>query len=312
MRTRQCIGRKELARRFEVILGGERGVVEMLEDKAPRTCEYVWQNLPVESFSIHAKFAGAELIVMVPYYLDTEENMQESVLGDVAYYPGRQTICMWYDAAAALGKAPTFGRIVEGIDALARAGARILQEGSVLATIRRLDGEASSGIRMPQELEATQPQVRSYIAYLRKFVSDAWDQEPEDMARLRRHSRPVMGNIPCLLYANFDLFWAGENLQVCRNLAKEGSMPLPYLNRMAGALLQRTAARLTLLSKWSVTNTPAMLNELAEFLLGEGVSNERDFVKLMEHTCLAVGRMANWTDRAIPWSHLDSSLTLCR
>lgn len=301
-----------MARRFEVILGGERGVVEMLEDKAPRTCEYFWQNLPVESFSIHAKFAGSELIVMVPYYLDTDENMQKSVMGDVAYYPGRQTLCMWYGPAAALGKAPTFGRIVEGIDALARAGARILEEGSVPASVRRLGHEGNGYVTVPREPEAAQQKVRSYIVYLRKLLTDIWDNEPDDLVRLRQHSRPPMGNLPCLLYANFDLFWAGENLEVCRGLAKEGAMPLPQLNKMAGMMLRRTAGRLRLLSRWSVMDTPAFIDDIADFLCNEGVSNERDFIKLIEHVILAIGRMANWTDRAIPWSQLDSSLKLRR
>lgn len=306
------IEREKLGRRIEVMLGGERGIVEMLEDKAPRTCEHVWQHLPVESFCIHAKFAGSELIVMAPYYLDTDENTQESVMGDVAYYPGRQTLCMWYGPAAALGKAPTFGRIVEGIDALARAGARILREGSLPAVVRRLDGEAKSSVMLPQEPEPEQAQVRSYIAYLKRFLNYEWDREPEDMVRARQHQRPAMGNIPCLLYANFDLFWAGENLEVCRGLAKDGAIPLQHVNKMAGRLLRRTAGRLRLLSKWSFTDTPAVIEDVANFLCDEGVSNERDFVKLIEQTILAIGRMANWTDRAIPWSDLDSSLTLRR
>lgn len=301
-----------MSRKFEVVLGGERGVVEMLDDKAPRTCEYFWQNLPVESFCIHAKFAGSELIVMVPYYLDTDENMHESVVGDVAYYPGRQTLCMWYGPAAALGKAPTFGRIVEGLDNLARAGSTILETGSLPASVRRLDDSGSSRRFTDLALDAAQPNVRSYLVYLKKFIGDIWDKEPDDMRRMREHQRPPMGTTPCLFYANFDLFWAGENLQVCRSLAIEGTMPLPYVNRIAGELLRRTTARLKLLSKWAVGDTLAVIDDIADFLCDEGVSNERDFVKLLDQLSVAIGRMANWTDRAIPWPSLDRSLTLYR
>ncbi|MCL5959874.1 MAG: DUF3830 family protein [Chloroflexi bacterium] len=301
-----------MARRLLVRMGQERGVIEMLEDKAPRTCEHVWRNLPISSFGIHAKFAGCELIIMVPYYLDTDENMNESVVGDVAYYPGRQTICMWYGPAAALGKAPTFGRIVEGIDALRGAAERILREGSLPASITRLEDNASYAVSPSLEPQAGQPQVRSYITFLKKFVNDTWDNEPDDLRRLREHSRPPMGNLPCMLYANFDLFWAGENLQVCREMAKNRSLPLDSLNKMAGALLRRASGRLRLLQKWSVSNTPEAIDDVAAFLDGEGVSNYADFITLMEYVILATGRMANWVDRAIPWADLDASLALHR
>src|SRR5205814_6894017 len=52
----------------------------------------------------------------------------------------------------------------------------------------------------------------------------AWPAEPSEITRLRTYGRPPMGTMPCVLYANFDLFWAGENLQVCRALAEEGRL----------------------------------------------------------------------------------------
>lgn len=301
-----------MGRKLEVTFGPERGVIEMLEDQAPRTCAYVWDNLPVSSFGTHAKFAGCELIIMVPYYLDTDENMMESTVGDVAYYPGRQTICIWYGPAAALGKAPTFGRVVDGIESLRRAGERILREGSLPATICRLDRSVSYATSRALEPQVSQHQVRSHITILKKFLSDAWDAEPDDLRRLREHSRPPMGNLPCMIYANFDLFWAGENLQVCRELAKSNALPLDSLNKIAAATLRRTSARLRLLSKWSVSNTPVVLDDVAAFLWDQGVSNNADFITLMEYVILAVGRMANWVDRAIPWTDLDASLALRR
>ena len=33
-----------------------------------------------------------------------------------------------------------------------------------------------------------------------------------------------MGNLPCVLYCNFDLFWAGEQLQVVRQAALDGEL----------------------------------------------------------------------------------------
>ena len=52
------------------------------------------------------------------------------------------------------------------------------------------------------------------VAELRQFTADRWGGEPPDVQRLRTFSLPPMGNLPCVLYCNFDLFWAGEQLQV--------------------------------------------------------------------------------------------------
>ena len=41
---------------------------------------------------------------------------------------------------------------------------------------------------------------------LREFTVDRWIGEPPDVAALRRFTLPPMGNLPCVLYCNFDLF----------------------------------------------------------------------------------------------------------
>src|SRR4029079_14898741 len=40
---------------------------------------------------------------------------------------------------------------------------------------------------------------------LREFTCDGWIGEPPDVAALRRFTLPPMGNLPCVLYCNFDL-----------------------------------------------------------------------------------------------------------
>src|SRR5690349_21570505 len=76
---------------FEMVVGNERVVCDFLSDEAPRVAGRMAQSLPVDSFAVHAKFAGDELIVMVPFFEDPQNEIFWVKPGDVGYYPGRQT-----------------------------------------------------------------------------------------------------------------------------------------------------------------------------------------------------------------------------
>ena len=72
-----------------------------------------------------------------------------------------------------------------------------------------------------------------------------------------------MGNLPCVLYCNFDLFWAGEQLQVVRQAALDGDLRLPELCSVTAMMLERTAART---AKWEMPETVALLRRAASIL----------------------------------------------
>ena len=74
------------------------------------------------------------------------------------------------------------------------------------------------------------------LSALRDFTQSCWRSEPADIAALRAVSRPPMGNLPCCFYANFNLFWAGEDLQVCRQIVKDGVIPVPAVSQMVAQL----------------------------------------------------------------------------
>ena len=80
------------------------------------------------------------------------------------------------------------------------------------------------------------------VEELREFTTERWLGEPPDVTTLREFSLPPMGNLPCVLYCNFDLFWAGEQLQVVRQAALDGDLRLPELCSVTAMLLERTAA----------------------------------------------------------------------
>jgi hypothetical protein len=145
------------------------------------------------------------------------------------------------------------------------------------------------------------------LARLERFTTRNWQAEPADIKALRRFKRPPMGTLPCVFYANFDTFWLGENVQVLRQLALAGEMPLPELNRVAAALVARHAARL---GKWGMRDAVRLMREIVAYFEAGGARSLKAFVQVAEAIMLAVDRINAWIDAMLPWAELDRRLAL--
>jgi hypothetical protein len=124
-------------RRFILNIGGTKAVAELLEREAPEITRRFWDSLPVDGFGVHAKFAGQELIVMVPFYAEPENEILDVQPGDIGYYPGRQTICIFYGDTTPFGYVSVFARVVERLDDLQAIGDRLLHEGILPTKLER-------------------------------------------------------------------------------------------------------------------------------------------------------------------------------
>ena len=156
------------------------------------------------------------------------------------------------------------------------------------------------------EKELSTPRV---LDELRSFTERNWQREPADIVALRSVTKPPMGNLPCCFYANFNLFWVGENLQVFRQQVKDGTVPVQMASKLLAGLLERHAARL---EKWSMTETVALERMLAQYLKGHGPANIEEFLSVAEHAMIALDRVQSWIDGPLPWSELDAHLALRR
>ena len=150
-------------------------------------------------------------------------------------------------------------------------------------------------------------ETKAMVERLENFARRNWKSEPGDVTRLRGHSLPPMGTMPPVLYANFNTFWMGENIQVVRQLALEKALPPAALNRMAAALLDRHAGRL---AKWKLTNTVKLVRELAAYFEAGGARNHAEVVQVCEAAMVAFDRINSWIDAMIPWAHLDRKVRL--
>ncbi len=80
------------ARYIEITLK-KRGiscVARLLDEKAPRTCEAVWNALPQEGDVYHAKYASNEIYILVPAFAPEEPGPENCSMvpaaGDVMYF----------------------------------------------------------------------------------------------------------------------------------------------------------------------------------------------------------------------------------
>lgn len=145
------------------------------------------------------------------------------------------------------------------------------------------------------------------VEELRSFTAARWVGEPADVERLRTLSLPPMGNLPCVLYCNFDLFWAGEQLQVCRQAALAGDFEPKACSEMLALLLDRIAART---SKWGMVETVALIRRAADVLRGWRPDSPEEFAIVVEHLMLALDRIQSAVDAIVPWSDLDKAVRL--
>jgi hypothetical protein len=65
-------------------------VAKLLDEQAPKTCEAVWQALPQEGDTYHAKYASNEIYTLVPPFADSEPGMENPTMtptiGDIVYF----------------------------------------------------------------------------------------------------------------------------------------------------------------------------------------------------------------------------------
>jgi len=145
------------------------------------------------------------------------------------------------------------------------------------------------------------------VEELRRFTAERWIGEPPDVTRLRTFALPPMGNLPCVLYCNFDLFWAGEQLQVCRQAALAGDLRLRELTEVSALLLERIASRT---AKWEMEETVALLRRAAEVLREWRPDTKEAFAVVIEHLLMAIDRIQAAVDSIIPWKELDGAVRL--
>ena len=71
-------------------------IARLIEDDAPGTCEAVWNALPIEGETFHAKHSGNEVFTLVRPFAVVEPGLENATfipdMGDVCYYYFEKTL----------------------------------------------------------------------------------------------------------------------------------------------------------------------------------------------------------------------------
>jgi len=127
-----------MPREIVIELGSEKAVARLLDDKAPKTCDLIWNNLPLESQAFHAKIAGTEIFFMVPLFQDEQENTTvEQEAGNICFWSTRQMIPIFYDKVPGLGPTTVWAKITENLKGIQREGRKIWMREGVKVRISR-------------------------------------------------------------------------------------------------------------------------------------------------------------------------------
>src|SRR3990170_711710 len=73
---------------FHIVEEQVSAVADLLEDRAPRTCELVWERLPIEGRLIHGMYSGPELFVILDGFsgVGPENQVSRPLPGDIGYF----------------------------------------------------------------------------------------------------------------------------------------------------------------------------------------------------------------------------------
>jgi len=122
-------GKDGMAKKVTLKVGQEIATMVLLEDEAPRTCRRFLQCLPIKSQMIHAKFAGPEIMIKVPFFSDLENPATRQDPGNVCLNDPSQTMCVFSDAVPGMGPCTLFGKIISNLEGIAKEGRKAWGQG---------------------------------------------------------------------------------------------------------------------------------------------------------------------------------------
>ena len=159
---------------------------------------------------------------MVPFFAEQENGKTDVVAGDIGYYPGRQTLCLFYGETQPFGEVSYVAWVRSNLEGLARCGRRLLETGHLPVRLERA---------VPPYVSAA-----TLVEELREFISQRWLGEPADVTKLREFTLPPMGNLPCVSTATSTCSGRASSSRCagrrrstatcgCRSCARSGAPP---------------------------------------------------------------------------------------
>jgi hypothetical protein len=286
-----------MLRELKLRVGDEVATVVLFEDKAPKSCKRLVESLPLKSTAIIAKVAGLEIMIRVPYFLDTggENEITAQEAGNVCFVPGAQNVCVFCDQLPGLGPCSWIGKITENLEGIQREARKCKQQQGAAVDIyeaERPDNPPKSG--MPG---------KTLTGKLRAVRERMWTEKPREIAEALDKSKGYTDSWDSsffpTLYAWEETVASRNTFLTLRTVLLESGTDLNTVKRIAKHLLDLYVSyfRMT-----NMRDTMELLREVSGEV--EKLSSKGELQELLEELIRYVGRLHYWIEPLMPWGEI--------
>lgn len=85
----------------------------LLEGERPKTCDGIWEELPIEG---EATIYKEEVYFDIPVEIEPEDATPTTERGDVSYWPDGPGFCVFFGDSQPVSPVNTFAEVEEGIE----------------------------------------------------------------------------------------------------------------------------------------------------------------------------------------------------
>lgn len=276
--------------------GKLKATIELFEDRVPQAVQRIRPLLPTAVPLCHAKFAGDELMFMIPAVIEPENFKSSIESGDVLYYPIQQTICLFYgDHIVPFGQGPfnAIGRIVDGRADLEQLAETIVRQGFQWAQFSQ--SEVSD--------EKTQAAISEQTAEIIAERQNIWQAAPPELENLKLLKKGRAGNAAVRVYAFADTYRNQRNLWQLRDGIQHQNIAVETAKLLLAPMLREMADRFDI---WALSSAGRLFRKTAGLL--PDVTAVDELVHLLDELLMYNNRWWFWLDSCIPWFDLDVQL----
>lgn len=127
-------------RELKIAVGKTKANAKLLDGTAPKTCEAIWNRLPLSGDMHYAKIANTdEVFFIAPFVLPHEGVTSVSGLepGSIIYWPNRQFIAIFFGPTDEVEEVTLFAKVTDGLPSLSKECLKVMRKQGAPIMLRR-------------------------------------------------------------------------------------------------------------------------------------------------------------------------------
>jgi hypothetical protein len=286
-----------MAKELKLRVGNETATLILFEDKAPKSCKRLIESLPLKSTAIIAKVAGLELMIRVPYFLDTggENEITAQEPGNVCFVPGAQNVCVFCEDLPGLGPCSWIGKITENLEGIQREARKCKQQQG--AEVELYEEGKPCGSPKAGAIGKTLTEK------LRAIRERMWSEKPREIAEALDKSKGYTDSWDSsffpTLYAWEETVASRNTFLTLRTVLLEPGTDLNTVRRITKNLLDLYVSyfRMT-----NMQNTTELLRQASAEV--DKLTSKEELRELLEELIRYLGRLHYWIEPIMPWGRI--------